>query len=217
MRNVKVLEMLNNGKIEELKTMLQDEIYQESLKVKPNAKKRYMAMKKYFTYCDSDREALQKPCEIDYEGKKYYSFCNNYSLVLTQESVGEIELFDVEKGNYPDVTRLIRYDGKEDKIDISKVVAEAKSKGYKLKKSELGLNHQHVMKYDGSYFKIGLIDSTYGIIDDGKEAIVYHVEGKNKPLTITTDIGVAFIMPMRYEGDPEDEGKVVVRVSGRTK
>lgn len=32
MKNTKVLELLNNGEIEELKRMLQDEIYQDSLK-----------------------------------------------------------------------------------------------------------------------------------------------------------------------------------------
>lgn len=212
MRNVKVLEMLNNGKIEELKSMLQDEIYQESLKVKPNAKKRYMAMKKYFTYCNSVREALSKPCEIEIKGEKYISFCNSYSLALTRESVGEIELFDTSKGNYPDVGRLIRYDGKEGTIDISKAIAEAKSKGYKLKKSELGFNYQYMMKYDGSYFKIGLIDATYSIIDTGEEATVYHVEGRHNPLTIITDLGIAYIMPMKYECNPEEDGKVVIDI-----
>ena len=213
MRNVKVLDMLNNGKIEELKSMLQDEIYQESLKAKPDAKKRYMAMKKYFTYYDSVREVMSKPCEVEINGKNYISFCNSYSLALTRESTGEIELFDTSKGNYPDVGRLIRQDGSVSKIDISRVLAEAKSKGYKLKKAEIGYNYQYLMKYDGSYFKIGLVDATYGIIDDGKEARVYHVEGPNNPLTITTDIGVAYIMPVRYEGNPEDEGKVVIYVN----
>lgn len=212
MRNVKVLEMLNNGKIEELKVMLQDEIYQESLKAKPNAKKRYMAMKKYFTYCDSVREALQKPCEVEVNGQNYISFCNSYSLVLTRESIGEIELFDTSKGNYPDVGRLVRYDGKEGTIDISKAIAEAKSKGYKLKKSEVGYDYKYLMKYDGSYFKIGLLDATYGIIDDGDDSVVYHVEGPNNPLTIINELGVAYIMPVRYEGNPEEEGKVVIYV-----
>lgn len=213
MRNVKVLEMLNNGKIEELKSMLQDEIYQESLKVKPNAKKRYMAMKKYFTYCDSAREALQKPCEVEANGQNYISFCNSYSLALTRESTGEIELFDTSKGNYPDVGRLIRYDGKEGTIDISKAIAEAKSKGYKLKKAEVGYDYKYLMKYDSSYFKIGLLDATYGIIDDGDDCIVYHVEGPNNPLTIINNNGVVFIMPVRYEGNPEEEGKVVIEVN----
>ena len=48
MRTVRILEMLNAGKLDELKAELKDEIYQESLKNKPNAKKRYAAMKKYF-------------------------------------------------------------------------------------------------------------------------------------------------------------------------
>ena len=48
MRNIKILEMLNDNKIEELKTELRDEIYMDSLKEIPTAKKRYIAMKKYF-------------------------------------------------------------------------------------------------------------------------------------------------------------------------
>ena len=55
MRSVKVLEMLNEGKIDELKNKLQDEIYTDSLKGKPTAKKRYAAMKKYFSYTNNAR------------------------------------------------------------------------------------------------------------------------------------------------------------------
>lgn len=212
MRNAKVMEMINNGKIEELKALLRDEIYEESLKIKPNAKKRYMAMKKYFSYTDSSREVLRKPYVIQYDGEKFTSFCNSYSIVLTRESSGEIELFNEENGTYPDVTRLIRFDGKEKKIDISRVIAEAKSKGYKLKKSEVGYGYEYLMRYDGSYFKIGLLDASYGIINNGEEATVYHKEGPNNPLTITTDIGIAFIMPVRYDGDPEEDGKIVIEV-----
>lgn len=46
MRSIKALEMLKKGQLEELKSALQDDIYQDSLKKKPNAKKRYAAMKK---------------------------------------------------------------------------------------------------------------------------------------------------------------------------
>lgn len=38
MRTPKILELLNDGKIEELKQQLEDELYQESLKVKPRRK-----------------------------------------------------------------------------------------------------------------------------------------------------------------------------------
>ena len=39
MRNVKVLQMLEDGKIDELKAELRDEIYKDSLKQKPDVKR----------------------------------------------------------------------------------------------------------------------------------------------------------------------------------
>ena len=209
MKNSKVLEMLNQNRIEELKAELQDEIFTESLKNKPNAKKRYAAMKKYLSYTDSAREILKKPCEVDIEGTKYTAFCNSYSLALTRELCGKIALCD-EPDRYPDVTRLISYDGKEGKIDIGKVLAEAKSKGYKLKKSGV-MTNDFLMHYDGAYFRMALLDITYSIVDDGQEAIVYHVNNARRPLTITTDIGVCVVMPVFMEGEPE-EGIVVIEV-----
>lgn len=88
MQSIKVLEMLEAGRIEELKALLQDEIYQESLKNRPNAKKRYTAMKKYFGYVNQSREVLQKPCEIVFEDKQYTCFTNSWSLVMTTEDTG---------------------------------------------------------------------------------------------------------------------------------
>lgn len=35
MRNIEILEMINKGRIEELKERLRDEVYQDVLKVKP--------------------------------------------------------------------------------------------------------------------------------------------------------------------------------------
>lgn len=123
MRTVRILEMLNAGKLDELKAELKDEIYQESLKNKPNAKKRYAAMKKYFSYHEPSRECLQKPCKIIFEDKEYTSFTNSWSLVLTTEDTGELELFDKGKGNYPDVTKLINFDGIKRKVDFNKIFA----------------------------------------------------------------------------------------------
>ena len=208
MKSSKVLEMLNMNRIDELKKALQDEIFTESLKGKPDAKKRYSAMKKYLSYTDSLREILKKPCEVEIEGNKYTSFCNGYSLALTRETAGEIELCD-DPSHYPPVNNLLRYDGEEGKIDFGRVLAEAKSKGYKLKKSEIHSN-DYLMQYGGAYFRIGLIDITYSIVDDGKEAIVYHVNGSRKPLTVTTDIGVCVIMPVFLQDGPE-EGMVVIK------
>lgn len=208
MQSAKVLEMLNKGQIEQLKTELRDEIYQESLKAKPNAKKRYTAMKKYFGYVSNIRKVLSKPAAVEFEGKQYTSFCNSYSLVLTTEDIGEMELFDPETGNYPDVTRLIHFDGTEEKIDISKVMAKAKAQGYRLKKSETNENN-YLMFYEGNYYRIGLLDYSYSIIDDGGEVIFYHVPNSMKPLVIKNNLGIAMIMPIRYESEPYD-GVIVI-------
>ena len=201
MKNSIVLEMLHQKRIEELKAALQDEIFTESLKHKPDAKKRYAAMKKYISYTSSVRDILQKPCPVEIEGRKYLSFCNSYSLALTTESCGEIPICEVPD-RYPNVARLINYDGTARKIDIARVIAEAKSSGYKLTKNATH-NNDYLMHYDGAYFRIALIDITYSIINDGKEARVYHVEGTRRSITITTDLGIAIVMPVNIDGEPE--------------
>ena len=204
MKSSKVLEMLHQNRIDELKAELQDEIFVESLKTNPSAKKRYTAMKKYFTYVSSVREALTKPAVIEFQGKRYTSFTNGYSLALTKESAGEMKLFNEEFGNYPDITRLIDFTGNEGSIDFNKVIAEAKSKGYKLKKSEVYSNG-YLMHYKGSYYRIGLVDSTFGIINDGEPASVFHLDGDYRSkLVINNNLGVCVIMPVNIESVTED-------------
>lgn len=205
MKSSKVLEMLNQNRIEELKAELQDEIFTESLKTNPSAKKRYTAMKKYFTYVPSSREALTKPAAIEFQGNPYTAFTNSYSLVLTKESCGEIKMFNEEYGNYPDVTRLIDFTGNEHTIDFNKVFAEAKSKGYKLKKSEVTGSY-YVMHFKGSYYRLGLIDITYGIINDGEPASVFHVDGDFRSrLIVNNSLGVCVIMPVDINNAPKED------------
>lgn len=207
MRNSKVLEMLNQNHIEELKAELQDEIFMESLKTTPTAKKRYAAMKRYLKNISSAREILQKPCEIEYEGKKYNSFCNSYSLAFTTESCGEIEMCD-EPDRYPDVTRVLTIPKNEDKINITAILAEAKSKGYKYTKNAIHSN-EYLLKFKGAYFRMGLFDITCSVIDDGGGATVYYSDDKYRPITITNDIGIAMVLPIRLDSDPEDSMVVV--------
>ena len=212
MRAIKALELIRKDKIEDLKALLEDEVYQDSLKTKPDVKKRYNAMKKYFNYTNSARECLQKPCVIEFEDKFYTSFTNSWSLVLTTEPTGEIELFDKEHLNYPDVGRLLRFDGIKRKVDFNSVIAEAKSKGYKLNKSEVGPGFKYLMLYDGTYYKIGLIDISYGIINNGKPAMTYHPDGEKMPLTIQNELGICMLMPVfMHDGEP-DESHVIIEV-----
>lgn len=188
--------MINEGRMEELKGMLRDDIYSQVLNNKPpGAKRRYMAMKKYFSYYKNVREILQKPCMIEYEGKMHTSFCNSYSLALTSEPCGAIELC-TEPERYPDVSRIIRFGNEERIIDFTKIFADAKSLGYRLNKGEVCSKFKYLMKYDKAYYKLGLFDATYSIIADGKACEVYHSADRISPITIKNEIGVCTIMPL---------------------
>ena len=201
MKNAKVLEMLKQNRIEELIAELQDEIFTESLLVKPNAKKRYAAMKRYLKTISDSRPILTKPCHIEFEDKEYNAFTNGFSIALTTESCGELDMCS-EPERYPDVGRLIPSGGDEGLIDFNRVLADAKSKGYKYTKNAINSN-DYLMRYKGAYFRIALIDLTYGILDDGQATNVLF-NGKHRPLTIKNDVGMGIIMPIRYDSaEPE--------------
>ena len=210
MQNTKILEMINNGQIEELKGILRDEIYQDILKNKPGAKQRYSAMKKYFTYIKTSRVCCLKPSVIEFEGKNVTSFCNSYSLALTSEPCGSIELFTDSDGNYPNVGNLVRRESDGVKIDICKAVAEAKSLGYKRTKKEVN-GGDFMFHYNGAYFRAGLLEATYSIIDDGEKATVYHGGRNVSPIVIENNIGLCLVLPVKCDMDfiKENEIKIV--------
>lgn len=166
-------------------------------------------MKRYLKTISEARPILTKPCEVEFEGKKYKSFTNSYSLVLTKESCGEIPMCD-EPERYPDVTRLVHRAGDLEKVDFNKVLAEAKSKGYKYSKNAIHSN-DYLMKYNDGYFRIGLVDITYGVIDEGEKIDVYF-NGKNRPITIENDLGIGIVLPIRTDG--ELEGSIIIEVKG---
>ena len=216
MQNTKVLEMINNGQIEELKELLQDEIFTDSLKGNGNAKKRYSAMKRYFKYSDNTNKALSLPCkDIEVSGNTYNSFVDGYTLVLTTESIGEMESYDNTNGSYFKVASMLNLsDAKSvDTFDVNIILAEAKAKGYKYKKSEIGQHHdfQYCFKYKEGYFKVGLLDQAFSIIDDGKEAKVYY-NGAKGLLFIKTSIGIVGILPFNPMENVE-ENKTVIEVA----
>ena len=214
MQNAKILEMINNGEIEKLKSLIQEEIFTEELKSKSGAKQRYTAMKKYFSYVKNVNTTLTMPCVIDFKGETYTSFINGYSIALTTESSGEMEVFK-EPDKYLNVKKMIVFDGEEKEIDFNKIIAEAKSKGYKLKKSEVeaGDNFKYVLHYDNAYFKIGLLDATYSIINDEGKATVWHPgdRKKNSPIVIKNDIGICLVLPFNY--DEEKNGVTVIEAA----
>lgn len=214
MKNTKVLEMINNGQIEKLKALLQDEIFTDSLKGNGNAKKRYSAMKRYFKYSNNANKVTSLPCkDIEVYGNTYNSFIDGYTLVLTTESIGEMESYDNTSGTYCKVASLLNLsDAKSvDTFEVNTILTEAKSKGYKYKKSEIGncQNFQYCFKYKEGYFKVGLLDQAFSIIDDGKEAEVYY-NGAKGLLFIKTSIGIAGISPFKPMKNIEEKNRVIV-------
>lgn len=207
MKSTKVLEMINRGEIEKLKELLRDEIYQEALKGKTGARQRYSAMKKYFGYVRTAREACKKPAIINFEGKTVTSFCNSYSLALTSEPCGSIELYT--ENNYPEVGRLVKREGVPEPIDLNKALAKAKGLGYKLTKGEVN-GGLYMLHYNGAYFRCGLMDATYSIINDGGLVTAHH-SGKNvSPIVIENDIGVCLILPVRCDEEFIRENGITV-------
>lgn len=215
MQNAQILKMIENGEIEELKRILRDEIYQNSLSRNPDVKSRYSAMKRFFIYVNSISPSFHFPRKnVVVQGKTYTSFLDGYCFALTTESIGEIEPFDAEKAgsSYPDVSKYVGSDArKSGKIDLSKAIATAKAKGYSYKKNEVTDNWEYSFSlYDG-FFKVGLVDKVFSIIDDGEPAEFYYA-GPVSLLLIKTGIGIGGILPFKKMGDYNEEGKEITFV-----
>lgn len=197
MNNKYILEMLENGKIEELKKTVQDEIYQKELSYIPGAKQRYSAMKRYFKHANGANKACLLPCkDVRLPDGIYNCFTDGYTFACTTESIGDLESFDKSEGNYLDIGGIINYSGDMELLDLNEVLAEAKSKGYKYKKSEIGndKSFQYGFKYRDGYYKVGLLDQAFSIVNDGNKAEVYY-SGAKGVLYIKTGIGVCGILP----------------------
>lgn len=197
-----ILKMLNEGKIEELKALLSDEIYKSEIQNK-DGKDRYSAMKRFFRFADeNEREVFKKPCkDIEYNGDLYNCFMDNYCFVITPESIGNMENYDNSNKDYFNIAGFISFNGDMEKLNLNAILANAKAKGYKFKKSEIDTNNAlYFFKYKESYYKIGLLDKAFSIINDGEEAEVYY-SGKNDVLIIKNSIGIAGICPMKLKDD----------------
>lgn len=216
MRSVDVLELINAGEIYKLKCLLAEEIYQDSLKKSSNAKKRYAAMKRFFKYANKfDQRCCRYPClNIKILDKTYNSFLDGYCFALTAESIGTLEPFDESAGDYFNMEYLLRsvHSVSQEQIDLNIALAAAKAKGYKYKKEELGKNFQYVFQYKENYYKMGLLDKAFSIVDDNEPATVSYLGTRNM-LMIETSIGICGVMPVILaEGDAKT--KVIITHGG---
>lgn len=202
MKSEVILKMLKNNEIEELKRILEEEVYKNAMKNK-DGKSRYLAMQRFFRFANkNEREVLKKPCkDIEYNGKLYNCFIDGCCFVITTENIGNMENYDNSNKDYFNIAGFISFNGDMEKLDLNNILAVAKSKGYKFKKSEIDTNNAlYFFKYKESYYKIGLLDKAFSIINDGEEAEVYY-SGKNNVLIIKNSIGIAGICPMKLKDD----------------
>lgn len=210
MKTEKILTMIEDGRIEDLKKMLQDEIYMNSLKVsgRIGPKQRYAAMKRYFKYSDPNKDKrIAYPCK-DIEvnnfivNGKFNCFADGCSIVLTTEDIGELEDFESVTGgqDYYNIGNFIgNYNNDPQEVNINEVIAKAKSMGYKFSKEEIeyGCNGmpKYLWKFGDIYGKIGILDQAFSIINDGESAKVWAYNPK-APILIGTSIGFALVLPI---------------------
>lgn len=215
MDNKYILKMLEDGNLEELKNAVQDEIYQKELSSTPGAKQRYTAMKRYFKYSDKVDERTSKPCIVN--GKSY--FVDGFTAVKTSEGIGDIMPFKGEYFKLDAIFNVERVSNYTEEININEVLAESKSRGYKFKKSEIaqGNDFTTVFFYNGAYFKVGLLDQAFSIINDGEKARVYSSGKATAPIKIVSSIGECILLPVRPEEDGFNDRTVIKVVSKHDK
>lgn len=205
MKNEKILEMLNNGEIEELKKVISEEIYNSSLDKNGNAKSRYKAMKDFYKFPSNKTDTrFLKPCKKSIRGQLYNCFLSSDVLVCTKESTGNIELYNEkeEAREWFNVEKLINASDFEiiEDIDFNDILSEAKSKGFKPVKQEIQYGNcaKYYLRFRDAYYKIGLLNKGYSIIDGGKHQEVFYND-KVSPLYIYNSLGIVMLLPVRID------------------
>ena len=181
---------------------------------KVGRKMRSNAMKRFYRFVD-DKGYNRYP----YRGVKVFKeevmncLLNDCCFVLTKEEIIGMEDYkDIEPyKDFPNINAILNEMPKHGiKVDINKVIDVAKHAGYKYSKREIESNFKYLWKYEDAYFKIGLLDKAFQVINDGEKADVYYKEF-NAPLFIKTSIGIAVICPMYYKESPSKNYIIVKR------
>lgn len=215
MNNTKILKMLEDGQIEDLKMAIKQEIYTDSLKGKSGAKERYKAMLRFVKYnADNIREAIRLPKEID--GKLY--FTNGNCLVETSEGIGEIETCT---GNFLNVKNILSDTENKNKysycsgFNVQEILAKAKSEGYRFTAKALQdlntVDKPFICKIHNSYYNLALLEYAYNIISDGQNAMAIYSDNWRYGISLKTSVGRVYILPIRYE-KPHKDNEVIIEV-----
>lgn len=188
---------------------------------KIGCKMRRYAMKRFYRFVDDKKPNYDK---FPYRNIKVFKeevmncLLNDYCFVLTKEEIVGMEDYkDIEPyKDFPNINGILRKMSKHGiKVDINKVIDVAKHAGYKYSKCEIEggfKDFKYVWKYEDAYFKIGLLDKAFQVINDGEKADVYY-KAFNAPLFIRTSIGIAAVLLMYYKESPRDNHIIVKRKS----
>lgn len=219
MKNEKILEMLNNGEIEELKKAISEEIYNSSLNKNGNVKSRYKAMKDFYKFPSNKTDTrFLKPCKKSIRGQLYNCFLNCDVLVCTKESTGNIEMYDEkeEAREWFNVEKLINAKDSEivEGINFNDIISEAKSKSFKPVKQEIQYDEcaKYYLHFRNAYYKIGLLNKGYSIIEGGSHQKVFY-RGNKEPLFIYNSLGIVMLLPVIIEKalkDSKDKNFVII-------
>lgn len=212
MKTEVILEMIRSNEIDLLQEMLEEEIYLRSLGTGEQI--RYKAMKNYFKfashYINPAVSVMMKPCGITMLGKDYYCFSDTVSVVLTEEGIGGIEEYDNSSNDYFNLSSLPSIDFRTTEMyNLNEFFARVKAEGYKYCKAELVGDKCTFLKYKNSYYKMGLLDKAFSIINDGDMCNLHHAGGA-QPLLIETSLGSTYIFPFIKDRLVEFESHICV-------
>lgn len=200
MRNEKVLEMLNNGEVEELKQQIKDKIYTDTLDKRTGAKQRYTAMKRYLRHTkDSDQKWMRLVTTgLSYYGDNYNGFTDDCNIVFTNEGVGELKSSNKGMSMIDNFKDVLLEEGKT-KVNFKELLAKAKTEGYKYTKN----NNRYIIKFEDVYVNMKLLDLAVSIIDDGGDLYI-HKRDDEQSIVLKNEIGVVYILGMRVLKENDD-------------
>ena len=188
-----------------------------------NNRSRVAAMKRYFKYADKSKSALSYPkknvvVKIYNQNYNFNCFTDAYSVVLTFDGIGYMETYDEHCNDpYINIEGIFGYlneiQSTECLININDVLEKAREIGYKFKKSELqNGDSKYFWKYRGRYYKVGIVDQAYSIINN--EGVSNVICGSHGILFIDNIFGVAAIMPFHLDAcnQKQKDEKIIIEL-----
>lgn len=205
MKPGEILEMLDEGRIEELKSRMKEEVKLEEVKNIPGGNARYKAMKEFYKHVKDEREYLSYALELTIGGEPYHAIYDPYSIAFTKESIGTIPVY--HKWDAPDIQKFLAVSVGDSPIltvDMEKILSDAKKQGYRhtVKEMQYGKGGRFYLEGTQSFFKLGFVDKVFSIINDGNPARVFEVP---KLMYIKTSLGMAVVLGLTEEPFYQDD------------